>query len=235
MQSGLSPRSLSNPAALVGLLTIAVVTLWAIYGLWIRNADLRPLTQTTAAAGVNSCMDHYAAGPFDDKPAQINLLWSVYNLCDAMTSRKLLYEEQVIRNENFVFQRYENTIIMLMVVSITISGVVLAGLQLLASYKLASAGKGLFEDAGEVNITSHSMAVKSSVVGVIILAISFAFFLVFVLYVYTFTPASNSGAAAAPAPSQSAAPQSRGSNTETDRAANVGKALPSLSPPAENP
>ena len=147
MQSGLSSRSLSNPAAMVGFAAVVVVALWAIYGIWIRNADLRPLTQTTEAAGVNSCMDRYAAGPVDDKAAQINLLWSVYYLCDAMTSRKLLYEEQVIRNENFVFQRYENTIIMLMVVSITISGVILAGLQLFASYKLASVGKATFADA----------------------------------------------------------------------------------------
>jgi hypothetical protein len=233
MQSGLSPRSLSNPAALVGFLAVVVVALWAIYGIWIRNADLRPVTQTTEAAGVNSCMDRYAAAPADDKAAQINLLWSVYYLCDAMTSRKLLYEEQVIRNENFVFQRYENTIIMLMVVSITISGVVLAGLQLFASYKLASVGKATFADAGEVTIDSHSLAVKSSVVGVIILAISFAFFLVFVLYVYTFTPASNNGAAAPSSPPPTASP-SRSSNTDTDRPANVGKALPALSSPAEN-
>jgi hypothetical protein len=207
--------------------------LWAIYGIWIRNADLRPLTQTTEAAGVNSCMDRYAAGPVDDKAAQINLLWSVYYLCDAMTSRKLLYEEQVIRNENFVFQRYENTIIMLMVVSITISGVILAGLQLFASYKLAAVGKGVFEATGEVNITSHNMAVKSSVVGVVILAISFAFFLVFVLYVYTFTPVANSGTPAASSSPQAASP-SRGSSADADPPANIGKALPALSPPAEN-
>jgi len=231
MQSRLSPRSLSNPAALVGFLAIVVVALLATYGLWIRNADLRPATQTTAAAGVNSCMDHYAVGVLDDKAAQINMLWSIYSLCDAMTSRKLLYEEQVIRNENFVFQRYENTIIMLMVVSITISGVILAGLQLFASYKLASVGKATFADAGEVTIDSHSLAVKSSVVGVIILAILFGFFLVFVLYVYTFT-GSNNGAAAASSAPQSAS-QSRGSNTDTDRPANVGKALPALSSPAE--
>src|ERR1041384_4219283 len=220
MQSGLSPRTLSNPAALVGIVVVVVVALWAIYGIWIRNADLRPVTQMTEAAGVKSCMDRYAASPIDDKAAQINLLWSVYQLCDAMTSRKLLYEEQVIRNENFVFQRYENTIIMLMVVSITISGVILAGLQLFASYKLASAGKAAFEQAGEVTLDSHSMAGKSSVVGAIILAISFV-------------PISTSGASASSPPPQTA-PQGLVSSTETDHPANVGKALPALSSPAED-
>jgi sterol desaturase/sphingolipid hydroxylase (fatty acid hydroxylase superfamily) len=145
-----------------------------------------------------------------------------------MTSRKLLYEEQVIRNENFVFQRYENTVIMLMVVSITISGVILAGLQLLASYKLASAGKVAFEQAGEVTMDTHSMAVKSSVVGVVILAISLAFFLVFVLYVYTFTPISNSGAASTASALPRSASESHSCDTTTGRPANVGKTLPAL-------
>ena len=167
MESGFTPRRFSNPAALVGFLVVVIVVLWGLYGLWIRNADLRPATRTTAVAGHSSCMDRYSAGsaPADDKAAQLNLLWSIYYLCDVMTSRKLLYKEQVIRNENFVFQRYENTVIMLMVVSITISGVILAGLQLLASYKLASTGKVAFEQAGEVTMDTHSMAVKSSVVG----------------------------------------------------------------------
>lgn len=230
MESGFTPRSFSNPAALVGFLVVVIVVLWGLYGLWIRNADLRPATQTTAAAGHSSCMDRYSAGsaPADDKAAQLNFLWSIYYLCDAMTSRKLLYEEQVIRNENFVFQRYENTVIMLMVVSITISGVILAGLQLLASYRLASVGKVAFEQAGEVTMDTHSMAVKSSVIGVVILAISFAFFLVFVLYVYTFTPISNSGAASTASTLPQSASESHSSDTTTERPANVGKALPAL-------
>jgi hypothetical protein len=239
MQSGIIPGRFFNPGAIFGLLAVAFVALWGIYGLWIKNADLRPVTQTAQAGGINSCMDRYA-GSTDDKLPQINALWSTYYLCDAITSRKLLYEEQVIRNENFVFQRSENTIIMLMVVSITISGVILAGLQLFASYKLASAGKGVLDGGGEVSFSAHSMAVKSSVVGVIILAISFAFFLVFVLYVYTFTPVSDRSAPGASSAPQAAAPQGSDANKETRRDTgqlpNVGKALPShQSAPAENP
>jgi hypothetical protein len=118
--------------------------------------------------------------------------------------------------------------------------VVLASLQLLASYNLAATGKGVFEqEASEVNISSQSMAVKSSVVGVIILAFSFAFFLVFVLYVYTFTPVSDHAAAAAYSAAQPTAPPSRASDKETGRNAgqvpNVGKALPSPSPSTEGP
>jgi len=106
----------------------------------------------------------------------------------------------------------------------------LAGLQLLASYRLASAGKSAFEQAGEVTLGTHSMAVKSSVVGVIILAISFAFFLVFVIYVYTFTPSSNNGAAPTPSPPRQSATQAHG-DVPTEPAANIGKALPVLPAP----
>src|SRR5690348_14198478 len=219
MQSGLSPRTLSNPAALVGFVLVVVVALWAIYGIWIRNADLRPITQTTEAAGVNSCMDRYAASPIDDKAPHINLLWSVYSLCDAMTSRKLLYEEQVIRNENFVFQRYENTVIMLMVVSITISGVILAGLQLLASYKLASTGKVAFEQAGEVTMDTHSMAVKSSVVGGRHPGDFLRILPRLCAHVYTFTPISNSGTASTASALPRSASESHSSDTPTERPA----------------
>jgi hypothetical protein len=239
MQLGIISSKFSNPGVIIGFLAIIFLGLWGISGLWLRNADLRPVTETAPASGIYLCMDRYAH-VIDEKLPQLNVLWSTYSLCDAITTRNLLYEEQVIRNENFVFQRYENTIIMLMVVSITIAGVVLAGLQLLASYKLAATGKGVFEqEASEVNISSHSMAVKSSVVGVIILAFSFAFFLVFVLYVYTFTPVSDHTAATAYSAAQPTAPQGQGADTETGRNAgqvpNVGKALSSPSPSTESP
>ncbi len=72
-----------------------------------------------------------------------------------------------------------------MVVLITISGVVLAGVQLLASYKLAVLGRGELAGGGsEINYSANSISFKSSVIGLTILAMSFAFFLVFVIYVY---------------------------------------------------
>ena len=71
-----------------------------------------------------------------------------------------------------------------MVVSITIAGVILAGLQLWATYRLAAAGSGTLADGGEVTMEHNRLVVRSSVVGVIILALSFAFFALYVLYVY---------------------------------------------------
>ena len=229
-------QRLSRPSAILGLAAIAALVLWAAYAVWIKHAELRPTTQLAAAADLTNCIEHYSAAN-DDKLSRTDLLWSTYYLCDNITGRKLLYEEQVIRNENFVFQRYENTIIMLMVVSITVSGVILAGLQLLASYKLASIGKGSIDERSEVNFSFNSMAVKSSVVGVVILGISFAFFLVFVLYVYTFTPVSGREESATRSIAPPLTAEQKAGATD-----NVGKAIPAgpssspspLSPPQKS-
>ena len=47
----------------------------------------------------------------------------------------------MIKRDNFVFQRNETVVLLYMVVLITFIGVLLAGLQLLASYKLATLGR----------------------------------------------------------------------------------------------
>ena len=103
-----------------------------------------------------------------------------------------IYEDQI----------FQNHIMLFMVVFITLSGVILAGLQLWASYRLAVSGKGTLAEGGDLSFQPGNVAVKSSVVGVVILAISLAFFMVFVTEVYKITPASETPAAPAPAPSE---------------------------------
>jgi hypothetical protein len=112
-------------------------------------------------------------------------LWDAAGLCQTMIEAQRVSDEQLIRADSFVFQRGENTVLMWMVVIITVAGVALAGVQLWASYKLALAGRGELVQGGSVDLSKDRLAVQSSVVGVIVLGISFAFFLVFVLFVYT--------------------------------------------------
>jgi len=52
-----------------------------------------------------------------------------------------------------------------MVVTITFSGVFLAGVQLFAGYKLASAGKANFDMGGTVTAEQKKLSVNSSVAG----------------------------------------------------------------------
>jgi hypothetical protein len=90
-----------------------------------------------------------------------------------------------IRRSVLIEQQTEGRIILWMVVAITLSGVALAGLQLVAAYRLASAGHGDFASAQEVTLEQNKISLKSSVTGLMILVISFAFFMVYVVWVYT--------------------------------------------------
>lgn len=161
-------------------------------------------------------------------------LWDAANLCATLMADEHRDQEQGIRADNYVFQRTENLVLMWMVVAITIAGVFLAGAQLWASYVLAKAGRraavGLpaaaatISDTGSadsgfplaattIHFSKDELAVQSSVVGVIVLAISFAFFLVFVLYVYTFQEPAQTSTAASSTAAEGAAPHQTSSGT----------------------
>jgi small-conductance mechanosensitive channel len=77
-----------------------------------------------------------------------------------------------------------------MVLTITLSGVVLAGLQLLAAYRLATAGRGEFAQQQEITLEQNRISLKSSVTGLLILVVSFAFFMVYVAWVFAIREAS---------------------------------------------
>jgi hypothetical protein len=66
-----------------------------------------------------------------------------------------------------------------------LSGVILAAFQLLAAFRLASAGKGEFAQSQELTLEQNRISLKSSVTGLMIFVISFAFFMVYVVWVYT--------------------------------------------------
>jgi hypothetical protein len=112
-------------------------------------------------------------------------LYGLNGFCYDTIGSQLKIDQEKIRRDNFLFQRNENVVLLYMVVLITISGVVLAGVQLLASYKLAVLGRGELAGGGsEIKYSANAISFKSSVIGLTILAMSFAFFLVFVIYVY---------------------------------------------------
>lgn len=94
-----------------------------------------------------------------------------------------------VSTETFHRQMFDTRLILFMVVVITLSGVGLATVQLLASYKLASAGHGeAFGAQSEISLERNKVSLKSSVTGLIILVVSLAFFIVYVKWVYPITP-----------------------------------------------
>jgi hypothetical protein len=134
--------------------------------------------------------------PFDECVSQIrskatmekfdlDLLHRIDAVCyDHVYSLRLLDDFQ-IRRLKVVEQNTTDFVLLWMVVAITISGVILAGLQLFGSYRLASLGKGEFAQSGEVSFAARGdMSAKSSVTGLLILVVSFAFFLAYIGLVY---------------------------------------------------
>jgi hypothetical protein len=161
------------------------------------------------------------------QPEAVNLamLASIHSLCYQEVAGADVLVDFGIRKSAYINQQIQTTILMWMVVAITLSGVALAGLQLVAGYKLAAAGKAAFEQGGQLSIEHSKISLGSSVTGLMILAISLVFFIVFVTKVYLIqethtqsdAPVSTPGLPATPAqPTQPSAPQPRlGANPDT--------------------
>ncbi len=114
--------------------------------------------------------------------------------------------ESNIRRGMFIHQRYENNVILFMVVAITLAGVALAGLQLLTSYNLAATGHGAGDGPTELSLEQGRLSIKSSVTGLIVLGVSLAFFVIYVAQVYAIKPTESGDRtqAAAPTPESAA-------------------------------
>jgi hypothetical protein len=141
---------------------------------------------------VNICMDD-AIKQLKRDSVDIALLRDVNSYCYSKISSQGYINELQIRRSAFTQQGSANVIIMWMVVSITLAGVILAGVQLLASYRISTNNNNDIDQAGELSIARDRVVLKSSIVGLFILVISFAFFMVFILYVYRLDKSASGG------------------------------------------
>jgi hypothetical protein len=115
----------------------------------------------------------------------------VTNFCGHVTYALNKLAGMDVTTETFRRQLFDTRLILFMVLILTLSGVGLATIQLLASYKLASAGHGnALEAQSEITLEKNKVSLKSSVTGLIILVVSLAFFIVYVKWVYPITPVS---------------------------------------------
>jgi hypothetical protein len=130
-------------------------------------------------------------GLLDLKPPSTDALKGLVGYCYSAIRSQELLNDFTIRKLNFAQQYRANGTLMWMVVIITISGVLLAAVQLLASYQLAMAQRTALGEANELTLKRDQIVLKSSVTGLLILLVSFAFFFVFVIYVYKFQQTSD--------------------------------------------
>jgi hypothetical protein len=116
----------------------------------------------------------------------LTFLASVDDLCYSQASNEEVLTEFEIRKEAYHQQQDQGPWLLGLVLVITLSGVLLAAVQLFWGYKLSAAGKAVAGDpaASTLSLTPTGVSVSSTVTGVLILALSFAFFYIFIQQVY---------------------------------------------------
>jgi hypothetical protein len=147
------------------------------------SANSEPVVSTIEPQSLNQCAAEAIASM---KPAgvDIRLLRSITDLCYSKLHGQALLHDFQLRRLKFIQQTYDERILLWMVVTITVSGVGLAGLQLLTSYRLAASGTTGADHSSEFVIQRDRIALKSSVTGLFVLLLSFGFFYVFVYEIY---------------------------------------------------
>lgn len=118
-------------------------------------------------------------------PVSAGFYERVWRLCGNQIFNGLYLDDFLIRRQKFIQQELDERVNLWLVVLITISGVALAGIQLFMSYKLAANSRLDFVKDSQVTIEAGKISLRSSITGVLILALSLAFFIIYVLYIYS--------------------------------------------------
>lgn len=126
-------------------------------------------------------------------------LKTVLDFCYSRLFYQANFNAENVRQALFDRQIYENEVMLWMVVAITMSGVILAGMQLYTSYRLSAQGTNTENTPTELIVRKDELAVKSSTTGLLILIVSFGFFFVYVVFVFTLKEVSSGNVASAEA------------------------------------
>lgn len=159
-----------------------------LIGLYLGSSigDL-PVAKQPDLPSMSQCVADTLSLQVQKNPPTFEDLRDAREHCYSFINAQGLLSDYAIRKLDFFQQYRANGVLMWMVVALTFSGVLLAALQLWASYQLAAAIRTLMpNDGGEFTLERGRLVLKSSITGLFILAISFCFFFVFVFYVYKF-------------------------------------------------
>ena len=134
---------------------------------------------------MKSCRDNVLT-QIHPRVTDLQLLGSIHSFCYSEAAEEDVLSEFSIRRLAYLSQQRELPVLMWLVVAITLSGVVLSALQLLAAYQLSLAGKESFQQGlgGDIALEKGKLSLHSSVTGLLMLFISLLFFYVFVTKVY---------------------------------------------------
>ncbi len=98
--------------------------------------------------------------------AELALLSNIASACYTEIDEQDTLSEAGIRRLAFLNQQHALLVLMWMVIAVTLSGVGLACLQLLASYQLALQGRATLEQRSELSLEASKLSTTSSVSGV---------------------------------------------------------------------
>ena len=139
---------------------------------------------------IDSCIKEH----IKEMPLSANKIESFSNLqsiCSRQWHDEFLLDDFTIRRIKFLEQSRDGHVLLWVVVTITLSGVILAAAQLAASFQLASSQKASATPESEFTIEVGKISLKSSIVGLAILSLSLGFFTIFVTHVYKITEISS--------------------------------------------
>lgn len=171
-----SPLAIS---VVVALLTLAAFIAGSVVDLHINNRS----GSVEIPLRLSTCVDARSRS-LNLQHADLESFDAVIHSCYRQHHQEYLLGDFVLRRERFSQQVSDGRMLLLVVVAITMAGVTLAALQLLASYRIAARGIGNLDTPGELIIERDKISLKSSVTGLFILVVSLGFFALYVTQVH---------------------------------------------------
>lgn len=178
-----SPPNMSGKS-----LTLVALMVCFVAGVFIGRTFLAPQNATANGGlartdSIQQCMERLRVNMTPEEFGAAAMENRI-DVCYKELSAQSQLDDFRLRTLKYLQQSHDQNVLLWMVVAITISGVALAAVQLLASFRLASAGRGELARDAELSIEQGRISLKSSVTGLLILVVSFAFFTVFVYEIY---------------------------------------------------
>ena len=155
-----------------------LASLWVGYNLGSFEASL-PSYKLHSPPSINSCTNSALELTKPEK-LEADTINKLNLICYNTILDQYNLNDFEIRKQKYLHQSYADRVVLWMIFLITISGVILAALQMAASFQLAATGREMFTQSQELMHENGKLVIKSSVTGLFILVISFAFLTLFV-------------------------------------------------------
>lgn len=172
---------------LISISTILALSLGVAIGLIVNNAfNTIPEAFNAKLLTIDSCRSKIEDSA--NKYKQLSLP-EIRDFCFGEIHEQGELNEFTIRNTIHLQQYRSNSILLWLVVIITFSGVILSYIQISIARRISATAPNTMTPNSEpldseLIFERNRVTVRSSIIGLIILVVSFAFFLVYVAYVY---------------------------------------------------